>query len=641
MQWEALCQFPHLDAARKFEELIHRDPNAIEKRDYHENSPLHLCALNNNHDVLKVLISNRADVNVKERNQWTPLHIAVRRQHTDCVRALLDSNADITLRCVCTKTGRRLSVFDINSEARPGPKQTTVDIHNLLVAAEHFRLREQIQTLEKELRERIEAEARAAYEAKTKIEALERLEQQAAARLEEQTTVNQYTVEQLGRPLRLIGSGGYGSVHLHQLRNEDGGVLVAVKTRHSDGGQRLEKSAKRELESLRLLRHPDIVSLYGIGPNGQLVMEYVDGIPLSRLIEQYKDRLLPLMIRLDAAMHVASAMAYLHGRGVVHRDLKPANVVVSQDRKRYKVCDFGLARDLGGEPQTQFLQTTIRYASPSLLLGNGFEQADDLWAFAGLLLEMAVGHPPHHDLDRAQLQHELLRGTLGTLGEKMVPQVDHRTPPAIRDLAERCCHPEPALRGDFASAWEVCVRTRRECFGFLNDPREQWIILPGCSVHSQTLDPHSTSGVNVMQKLMATGSHTILRNGVSQLRLVRNDALLEAFLFAQTVLRDRCLVPAVFGPKWRDTLGNDGGKREQRRPGREETMRWLHELSARASPIHNAAEPHMLLLVFHCTTRSKAAKICETGFAALATEDPGFYGQGMYFTPDADYAWRV
>mmetsp|Transcript_31978 Transcript_31978/g.75194 ORF Transcript_31978/g.75194 Transcript_31978/m.75194 type:complete len:97 (-) Transcript_31978:158-448(-) len=95
--------------------------------------------------------------------------------------------------------------------------------------------------------------------------------------------------------------------------------------------------------------------------------------------------------------------------------------------------------------------------SPALARGGAFEPADDLWAFAGLLLELAVGHCPYPDLQHPfAIMAEITQGR--TIATEMLPQVDRRTPQALRDLAARCCSERPQDRGSFAEAWAVCDR---------------------------------------------------------------------------------------------------------------------------------------------------------------------------------------
>jgi len=431
-------------------------------------------------------------------------------------------------------------------------------------------------------------------------------------------------------------------VTLHQLRDEDGGMLVAVKTATQEG----QRALQRDLDNLRGLRHPSIVPLYGTGPSGELVMEFVDGVTLSALVTQCGGQLLPLITRLEAQVHISSAMTYLHARGVVHRDLKPDNVLVSADKRVFKLCDFGLARRLEG-PHTTNFTTTPRYMSPELAGGGAFGQADDVWAFAGVLLELSVGRRPYDGFDQPlAILREISQGR--TLVTEMLPHLDRRTPQPIRDLAERCCRIDATQRGSFADAWRVCQRTLSRCVGFQSDMGVEWSVRVGCSFRDKPLNPHDTRGREVLQFLVdRTGrSKEALSSPISRLRLVRNDALQQAFQCAQEFLRKRCLLPAVFGPKWRDPTSTGPSAAEQlkyhtRLPDREWTMRQLEAVGRLASPMHNEAEPHTILLVFHCTSRGAATKICETGFAALASVDPGYFGQGMYFSPDADYAWNV
>jgi len=105
--------------------------------------------------------------------------------------------------------------------------------------------------------------------------------------------------------------------------------FVAVKTSQARFSERFE----REAQAIAALNHPNICSLYDVGPD-YLVMEYLEGAPLSGR--------LPVPEALRPAVPIAEALDAAHRKGIVHRDLKPANIMVT--KTGVKLLDFGPAK---------------------------------------------------------------------------------------------------------------------------------------------------------------------------------------------------------------------------------------------------------------------------------------------------------
>ena len=103
-------------------------------------------------------------------------------------------------------------------------------------------------------------------------------------------------------------------------------------------------SAKRARS--RALNHPNICTLYDVGPN-YLVMELIEGPTLAERIEEGP---IPLEEALAIAKQIADALEAAHEKSIVHRDLKPANVKIRPDGS-VKVLDFGLAKAGGAQPK--------------------------------------------------------------------------------------------------------------------------------------------------------------------------------------------------------------------------------------------------------------------------------------------------
>ena len=179
------------------------------------------------------------------------------------------------------------------------------------------------------------------------------------------------------RLVEKIGEGGMGEVYLAERVEGEFVQRVAVKVTRSslrDGESLRRFRAERQI--LASLQHPHIVTLLDGGTTAAgetyLVMEFVDGVPLTRYCSEGART---LEQRLDLLRKVCAAVQYAHQRGIVHRDLKPANILVTADGVP-KVLDFGVAKllessALAAGTVTGLVQgpLTPNYASPEQLRG--------------------------------------------------------------------------------------------------------------------------------------------------------------------------------------------------------------------------------------------------------------------------------
>src|SRR6266849_4474629 len=122
-----------------------------------------------------------------------------------------------------------------------------------------------------------------------------------------------------------LGAGGMGEVY----RAVDTRLkrTVAIKVAKENFGERFE----REARAIAALNHPNICTLYDVGPN-YLVMEFVEG-------ESPKGPL-ALDQALQYAAQICDALDAAHRKAITHRDLKPGNILVT--KQGIKLLDFGL-----------------------------------------------------------------------------------------------------------------------------------------------------------------------------------------------------------------------------------------------------------------------------------------------------------
>lgn len=152
----------------------------------------------------------------------------------------------------------------------------------------------------------------------------------------------------------------------------------------------------REAKAVAKLNHPNIVAVYDIMKAENryyIVMEYVDGVSVERLLEAQDQ--LSLRLAVYIARSVLVALSYAHRHGVIHQDIKPANIMLAED-KSVKLMDFGIAQLRGDLPNysTDVVVGTPKYISPEQLLGVPVDERADIYSFGVTFYEMVTGALP-------------------------------------------------------------------------------------------------------------------------------------------------------------------------------------------------------------------------------------------------------
>ena len=181
-----------------------------------------------------------------------------------------------------------------------------------------------------------------------------------------------------------LGEGGMGEVW--KARDTRLGREVAIKTSVEQFTERFE----RESRAIAALNHPNICTLYDVGPN-YLVMELVEGETLS---ERLAGRALPVAEALRICDQVADALGAAHQKRITHRDLKPANIKILPDG-RVKVLDFGLAKSFAGEQsgsEPSDSPTVTAMTWPGVILGTPAYMSPEQCAAIGWTITPISGH---------------------------------------------------------------------------------------------------------------------------------------------------------------------------------------------------------------------------------------------------------
>ena len=121
-----------------------------------------------------------------------------------------------------------------------------------------------------------------------------------------------------------------------------------------------------------------------------MIMEYVRGDTLEHIVE--RSGRIAWARAAELCIAILDALDHAHDKGVVHRDIKPANVMLSH-KGAVKVMDFGIARVMGKNRQTQFGHSggTPMYMSPEQLRGEEVDGRADLYATGAVLFELVTG----------------------------------------------------------------------------------------------------------------------------------------------------------------------------------------------------------------------------------------------------------
>jgi hypothetical protein len=214
-----------------------------------------------------------------------------------------------------------------------------------------------------------------------------------------------YSIAGKYRIERLLAMGGFGAVYLG-YDTKSGDRTVAIKDMICADPQEFNirlNFFRREYDILRSLKDISIVprayDLIEQGQTAHLVMEFIKGQDLLKLLEGNNNQPFPFDLVIEWGKSMCDVLQHMHSQTppLVHRDLKPDNIMLLEDRKSIKMIDFGTARDIGRtREQMRAAKTRVYtegYAPPEQIVGKP-EPRSDLFALAGTLYHLATGKAP-------------------------------------------------------------------------------------------------------------------------------------------------------------------------------------------------------------------------------------------------------
>jgi len=202
-----------------------------------------------------------------------------------------------------------------------------------------------------------------------------------------------------------LGKGGFGSVWKAKSST---GATVAMKVLNPQAleNDKVVKKFFHEAMILAKLDHPNITKLLEFFPDGNnysIVMDYVEGVELKKLLQQQKN-LLPFNFAFKIAKQTLDAFQYAHENGILHRDIKPGNIMID-NKGNAKIMDFGIAKmSSTASHDTAASMLSIHYTAPERFDKSKVVDArSDIYSLGLVFYEMFAGRRPYASNDTSQV----------------------------------------------------------------------------------------------------------------------------------------------------------------------------------------------------------------------------------------------
>jgi len=253
-----------------------------------------------------------------------------------------------------------------------------------------------------------------------------------------------------------IGGGGMALVYKARCRLLDRYVAIKVLREEFTSDEEFIRKFRRESQAAAKLSHPNIVSIYDVGVEGDIyyiVMEYIKGKTLKEVIRE-KGKL-SFEETVDYSIQIAEALAHAHANHIVHRDIKPHNIMITEDG-RVKVTDFGIARAATSSTvtNTNNVLGSVHYFSPEQAKGGYTDEKSDIYSLGIVMYEMITGRVPFEGESPISV-------ALKHVQEEIVPpsHIDPTINKNLEKIIMKCVRKEQMER--YKSANELLVDLKR------------------------------------------------------------------------------------------------------------------------------------------------------------------------------------
>jgi len=307
----------------------------------------------------------------------------------------------------------------------------------------------------------------------------------------------------------LLGRGGMGLVYRAFDRQLNREVAIKTVTEGFSGDEEMLKRFYQEAAKTAALKHPNIVTVYDLGEQDgfpYIVMEYLSGDPLDRLIQSGKSQ--PLAFKLRILEQICYALGYAHRNDLIHRDVKPANVIVQPDGN-VKLLDFGIARQEktdGRLTRTGHVIGTLQYMAPERLKNAAFDGRSDIFAVGVVMFQLLTGQLPF--TGDYSIVHKILT-------EKHPPlsQYLEQYPAALDGIIDRALAKNPDDR--YSTADEMATEIESVEQELRKEQVAEWIQKAERLVQEEQF---TTARDVLLQVLKVENQHTTARQMIAQVQ---------------------------------------------------------------------------------------------------------------------------
>ncbi|PIM99403.1 Tyrosine kinase [Handroanthus impetiginosus] len=252
----------------------------------------------------------------------------------------------------------------------------------------------------------------------------------------------------------MISEGTYSVVYEGLYRSTPVAVKVIQQDMSSTVSPGLQEKFSREVSMLSRVNHENILKFIGVilEPKMMIITELMKGGTLQKFLWSFRPNCLDLKLLISFALEISRAMEYLHRNRIIHRDLKPSNLLLTEDQKKIKVADFGLAREEADDEMTTEAGT-YRWMAPELFsvealhvgVKKYYDHKVDVYSFSMVLWELLTNRTPFKG------RNSIMVAYAAAMNRR--PSTDN-IPAQIAPLLQSCWAENPEDRPEFQQITE-------------------------------------------------------------------------------------------------------------------------------------------------------------------------------------------